>query len=277
MNILITGSNGNIGSYLTKYFSKYHNVMGLSRDQMDIRNKDKTLYMIKSIKPDIVIHCAALTNIDFCENHETEAYTVNTLGSLNVAYACSSLNIPMVYLSSSDIFDGNSKTEYYETDECNPLNVYGKTKLAGEKLIRTICKRYFIIRTSWVFGGENCYIKKSLENLGSPIFICTDQVVNPTYIEDLCYSIEKIMVSDIYGIYNCVNKNSSSKLDVIKHLFSILNIEKPLMEIPNESYDFLAPRGKNLSLNTDLINNCFNLTLPTWQNRLENYILKLYQ
>lgn len=275
MNILITGARGNIGTYLNEYLSKENEVYSFGKDELNVCDKNSLLSTVQMVKPDLVIHCAALTNIDFCEANETAAYTVNTLGSLNVAYACSSLDIPIVYISTSYVYGDYKSTPYYETDECNPINIYGKTKLAGEKLIRTICKKYFIFRTSWVFGYDDCYIKKSLEKLSVPIFLCSDEIINPTYVEDLAYVISKIISSNFYGVYNCVNKDFATKYDVIKAAFDEIGIKKELIKIPRNYISNSAPRPKFSALDTSLLKNCFNIKLPSWKDRLHEYVKKM--
>lgn len=272
LNILITGANGSIGSYLKDYFEKDHKIYALGKNELDVTNKTLVCSTIELLKPDLVIHTAAITNLDFCENNETAAYTVNTIGSLNVAYACSCLDIPIVYISTNYVYNGLKRSPYYETDECDPLNIYGKTKLAGEKLIRTICKKYFIIRTSWVFGGYDCYIKKALDKRESPIFVCSNEVVSPTYIRDLAEAINTMVKSNFYGVYNCSNNAIISKCNLIRTVFYKLGLEKNLIEMPEGYIANSAPRPKYSALNTSLLKNCFNIELPSLESRINEYI-----
>lgn len=272
MNILITGGKGSIGSYLCNSLSSDNQVYALGRNELDVCDRNAVESTISVIKPDILIHCAALTNIDFCENNETSAYTVNTIGSLNVAQTCSKLSIPIIYISTNYVYGDYKKEPYVETDKCNPINIYGKTKLEGEKLIRTICSKYFILRTSWVFGGSNCYIKKSLEKKSSPLFLCSDEITNATYIEDLASVISTIIHKNKYGLYNCVNKNPTSKYNVMELAFKLLEIEKPLIKIPQNYISNSAPRPSYSVLNTSFLKSEFNIELPSWDMRLNQYI-----
>jgi dTDP-4-dehydrorhamnose reductase len=274
MKILITGADGSIGHYMSNYFSINHEVFPFRKAKLDITNKVQCIEIIKNINPDIVIHCAALANIDLCERDETSAYTVNTIGSLNLAYSCSTLNIPIIYLSCNNVYDGNKTSAYYETDLCNPINVYGKTKLAGEKLIRTICSKYFIIRTSWVFGGSNCFVKSVIDNKDIPIFMSSSEIATPTYIEDLCNSIEKMMHSNMYGIYNCVNSGAAKKSLWVKTILEHLNIKKDVIEIPENFISNKALRPKCTILSTSLIKNCFDIELRGWEEALTEYLSK---
>ena len=272
MKVLITGADGSIGYYLYKYLSSSHEVLPFRKEKLDVTNKVQCIEVITNIKPDIVIHCAALSNIDLCERDETSAFTINTIGSLNVAYCCNMLNIPIVYISCNNVYEGNSTSAYHETDLCSPVNVYGKTKLAGEKLIRTICSRYFIIRTSWIFGGKNCFVKNIIENKDIPIFMSSVDIASPTYIEDLSSTIEAMLHSNMYGIYNCVNSGAVKKSLWVKTILAYLNVEKDVLEIPENFISNRALRPKCTIMNTSLLKNCFNIELPPWETALLNYL-----
>jgi dTDP-4-dehydrorhamnose reductase len=272
MKIMVLGSSGNIGNYLSNYLKNQHQVIALDKDTLDITDKDLVLQQVQSYSPDVVIQAAGLSDIDFCENHETESYTVNTLGTLNVAYACNNLSIPIVYISSAYVYGGEKRSPYFETDKCTPINIYGKSKLAAEKLIRTICSKYFIIRTSWCFGGSDCYIKKALSQATTPIFLISNAVINPTYIEDLCSSVSQIIASDFYGVYNCVNEGAVSKVDVIKYVFEYFNLQKNVLPLATEAITIIAPRPSYTAMNTCLLYNCFNIKMPSWQDSIKNYL-----
>lgn len=274
MNILLTDIENNLGKYLNTYLAINHTVFGFTKDTLYLPDKSKTLEIISSIKPDIVIHTSSLEDIDYCEDNETLSYTYNTIGSLNAAYPCSLLDIPIIYMSTSYVYEGIKNFPYYETDECNPINVYGKTKLAGEKLIRTLCKKFFIIRTSWIFGGNDCFVKNVMLNKSAKVFMCSNEIGNPTYIKDLCYAVEKIMHSDLYGIYNCANSGAVSKTDWVKFIFDFKNINNNVISLPEAILYKKAPRPVNTSLNTSLLKNCFDLELPDWKIPLKEYLLK---
>lgn len=272
MNILITGENGNLGKYLCSYLVHDNNVLGLDKRDVDITDRTGIIQVITSLKPDIVIHAAALTNIDYCENNENEAYKTNALGTLNVAHGCSLLDIPIVYISSNYVYGDLKQSPYFETDECSPINVYGRTKLAGEKMIKSLCKKFFILRTSWIFGGEKCYIKKIIANSNIPIFMSSKEILNATYIEDLAQCISKLINTNYYGIYNCVNSKPVRKSDMVRKVFSLINIEKQVLDLPGNYLNDVAPRPNYSALNTYLIRNCINITLPDYEQRLEEYV-----
>ena len=272
MKILITDIESNIGKYLNSSLAEKNTVFGFTKKTLYLPDKAKALEIIANIKPDVVIHTSSIENLELCEENESLAYTYNTIGSLNAAYPCSLLDIPIVYLSTSYVYDGEKSTPYYETDDCYPVNVFGKTKLASEKLIRTLCKKYFIIRTSWIFGGSDCFVKNVLKNKTAEVFICTKEVGNPTYIKDLSFSIEKIIHSDLYGIYNLANTGHVSKYDWVKYIFELTNINKEMVALPENIMNEGICRPKYTAMNTTLIKNCFDTELPDWKISLKEYI-----
>lgn len=274
MKILITGAENSLAKYIKNRFknTKDIEIDSFNRDELDISDKNSTYKKITDNNPDLLIHLDSMNNIDICEGDESLAYTINTIGTLNAAYPCSILNIPIIYLSTSYVYDGDKDSPYFETDKCHPVNIYGKTKLAGEKLIRTLCKKYFIIRTGWIFGEENCFVQKVLNNSNVSMFVCSTEMGNPTYVEDLCRVIEKMLHSDLYGIYNCGNPLSTTKSAWVKKIFNYAGIERSILEIPENFLRNTATRPKNSSLNISLIKNCFDLELPSWENRLSEYI-----
>lgn len=272
MKILITGTDNNLGKYIENYFEPTNQIFAFTKQMLDISKKDLTFKTITSVNPDMVIHLDSQENIDTCELDESGAYVQNTIGTLNVAYPCSILNIPIIYLSTSYVYSNNSQCSNFETDECNPVNVYGKTKLAGEKLIRTLCKKYFIIRTGWIFGYDDCFVSKIINNKNYSIFVCSTEVGNPTYAHDLCDAIKEMLHSDLYGIYNCCNPPSISKSLWIKEIFNLANIEKSILELPESFITGTAKRPSNSSLNVSLIKNCFNIDFPSWDVRLLSYM-----
>jgi len=274
MKILITGTDGNVGHYLSKYFSSSNEVFALKKNTLDITNRVQCTEIIKKLNPDVVIHSAALSNIDLCERDETSAYTINTIGSLNVAYACSIASIPIIYISCNNVYNGSKTSPYYETDECIPVNVYGKTKLAGEKLIKTICSKYFIVRTSWIYGGKNCFVQNIIDNKDIPIFMSSSHIATPTFLGDLSKVIEKMLLSDVYGTYNVVNSGAVKKSLWVKTILDYIGIKTDVIEIPDNFISNKALRPKCTILNTSLIRNCFDIELPSWEISLKEYLCK---
>lgn len=278
MKLLILGDNTNIGNALSTYFFKdnvKYQVISLNQSYLDITDKKETIKYLVKLSPDMVIHAAEISNIDYCEFNKEDCHKNNTIGASNVAESCNILDIPIAFISSSEVYgDGNNST-FTEDSVCLPMNYYGKCKLDAENLIKSTCEKHFIIRPSWCFGGTDCYVKKTLQNKNIPVFVSSDEVVNPTNLEDLCTMVEQLISSTEYGTYNCSGSTYASKLDVIKHIFNILGIEKNVVPIPAETRALIAPRSSFTALNTYKVEKQFNIELPSWQESIKDYIDKL--
>src|SRR5271169_3739163 len=157
MRILVTGSEGMLGQDLVPHIAGRHEVIPLVQADVDITDSDRTSFVISGAKPDVVIHAAAFTAVDACEGNPKLSFQVNAEGTRNVALACRQARAAMVYLSTDYVFDGKKTCPYVETDEPNPINVYGESKLQGEKYVTELAEHAWIVRTSWLFGplGKN--------------------------------------------------------------------------------------------------------------------------
>lgn len=154
MRVIITGAQGQVGSALLKLLKDDHEVATLNREQGDITDRIKVRRFVGSFQPDLVLHPAAYTYVDQAESDPAAAYRVNALGTQNLALACAATGAALLYVSTNCVFDGLKSSPYYEYDAPNPTSVYGRSKLAGEEYTRSLLNRYYIVRTSWVFGDK---------------------------------------------------------------------------------------------------------------------------
>ena len=274
MNILITGSKGNIGTYLCTVLSKSHVIYGLDKTELNITNKIATEKTLNKLKPDAVIHTAAITNKHICEYNESLAYDVNTVGTLNIARCCNSLNIPLVYLSSTDVYGDIKSSPYSEIDECTPINAYSKSKLGAEELIQTICEKYFIVRTSTIFGGNDCFVRKIINGKHTAIYLFSNPTLSITYIEDLTLVLQKLLATDKYGIYNYTNEGCLSKSMLINSILEFSNLNVPLIINSDKLLSNLIKEPKYTCVNNTHIKNSLGIEIPSWDDRLKDYINK---
>jgi dTDP-4-dehydrorhamnose reductase len=203
MKILITGSEGMLGRALIKAFAG-NDIKTVGADirsaenRLDITIPDEVNHFVEHIRPDIIIHSAAVTDVDGCESHPEQAYFVNAEGTKNMAWAAKNTGSFFIYLSTDYVFDGKKKTPYTEQDKPNPLSVYAKSKLSGEKAVRDILENYFIIRTSWLFGqGGRNFVDSILKQAkpGNELEVVDDQIGSPTYAKDLAGAIYNLLDS----------------------------------------------------------------------------------
>ncbi|PEE78048.1 dTDP-4-dehydrorhamnose reductase [Priestia megaterium] len=221
--VLITGANGQLGKELVELFSeKCFEVYGFGRDKMDITNQEQVQEIIYTLKPDIVIHSAAHTKVDLAESEPEQAFLINGYGTRNVAVATERVGAKLVYVSTDYVFDGTGNTPYNEFAPTSPLGVYGRSKLAGENFVRDFHSKFFIVRTSWVYGKHGANFVKTMLKLGEEqkeLSVVSDQIGCPTYTLDLANSILEIVVTEKYGVYHVSNSGSCSWYEFAKAIF----------------------------------------------------------
>ena len=277
MKILITGANGLLGHELSSIL-KEHTLILLSHEQLDISNSELVDKYITSNSPDYVINSAAYTQVDACETNYDLAYASNALGPRNLAIKCQQLNIPLIHISTDYVFNGDEKknSPFVENDKLGPKTVYGKTKLDGEKFVQEICKKYFILRTAWLYGQGKNFVKTmiSLSKKNKELKVVNDQVGSPTYAKDLAMAIKELIEkkSEKYGIYHITNKGEVSWYEFAKKIFEIKNIEIKVNPVTSEEFPRPAPRPHYSVLsNQKWINEGFT-PLRNYEDALKEYL-----
>jgi dTDP-4-dehydrorhamnose reductase len=199
MKILVTGFNGQLGFDVVKELNVRHiDCRGADMADFDITDKAQTMQYIKNYLPDAVIHCAAYTAVDRAEDDEETCRRVNVDGSENIAIACEKIGAKMLYVSTDYVYGGRGNEPFEVSDKTDPKNVYGITKLAGEEAVRKHLNKYFIVRTSWVFGVNGNNFVKTMLRLGAEkdeISVVDDQIGSPTYTPDLARLICDLIVT----------------------------------------------------------------------------------
>ncbi|MEQ8153259.1 MAG: dTDP-4-dehydrorhamnose reductase, partial [Smithellaceae bacterium] len=213
MKILLLGHKGMLGSDLLLRLRRKHEVIGLDKEEIDITSLPACEEAVQENEPDIVINAAAYTNVDGCENAQRECLGVNAEAVMNIAVACRKKNIRIVQFSTDYVFDGSSSEPYKEDDPCNPLNVYGTSKLAGENYLRQLSDNYILIRTAWLYGknGKN-FVRTILEKAATTdkLEVVDDQIGSPTYARDLAVAVDLLLERNIKGIFHITNRGSCS-------------------------------------------------------------------
>lgn len=247
MKVLIIGSEGMLGHDLVDILSAENEISTTTIDTLDITDIEKTIETIKNINPDVVVHAAAFTDVDGSETNEDLAYKVNVLGTRNVAVACSEVDAALVYICTDYVFDGTKGSSYYEYDQTNPLGVYGKTKHQGEVCIRDILNKFYIVRTSWLYGfhGPNFIttMLKLAEKMES-ISVVADQIGSPTYTVDLATAIAELIKKPAYGTYHITNSDHCSWYEYAQEIFENTGIDIELNPVSTEEFGSPAPRPK---------------------------------
>ncbi|MCT7949176.1 dTDP-4-dehydrorhamnose reductase [Ancylothrix sp. C2] len=225
MKILITGTNGQLGQELHHHLSeKTYNITGLSRDKLDLANPDNIRQVLQEIKPDVIINAGAYTAVDKAESEPELADAINGKAAGILAEEAKKINSRLIHVSTDYVFDGTASQPYLETDETNPLGVYGKSKLAGEKAIEEVGGEYLILRTAWVYGvgGKGNFVKTMLRLGGDreEIRVVCDQIGSPTWTGDLAEAIGRLIeLKWDSGIYHYTNSGVASWYDFAVAIF----------------------------------------------------------
>ncbi|MBI3354298.1 MAG: dTDP-4-dehydrorhamnose reductase, partial [Nitrospirae bacterium] len=274
--VLITGSNGMLGSFLLEQLKKKYSIKGITIEDADITDFDAVVKVIRKIRPDVVIHTAGYTKVDDCESNINLAYRVNAIGTRNVAVACQRIDASMVYISTDYVFDGAKNTPYIEFDSANPLSVYGKTKLAGEEFVRQMLNRFYIIRTSWLYGEGGTNFVDTIINKAKTekvLKIVDDQFGSPTYTKDLADKIGEIIDRERYGIYHITNSGSCSWFEFAKKIVDISHIGHiKLISIKSSELNRPAKRPANSVLQNFMLELEGIPLLRSWEEAVREYV-----
>ncbi|MCL6547886.1 MAG: dTDP-4-dehydrorhamnose reductase [Alicyclobacillus sp.] len=275
MRILVTGANGQLGQELVRTKWDGVEVLGVGRADMDVTCQDQVRVVIRDVQPDAVIHAAAYTAVDLAESHPDDAFAVNAMGTRNVAFAAEEVGARVCYVSTDYVFDGCRRQPYGEYDNTNPQSVYGQTKRAGEILVQSLSSRWFIVRTSWVYGKHGANFVKTMLAKAREVprlRVVEDQVGSPTYAKDLAHLLVRLAVSDRYGIYHASNTGSCSWYEFARAILEEAGIPTPIDPCSTAEFPRPAPRPQYSVLgHTALRVNGFPLLRP-WREALRDFL-----
>ncbi|MCH3965035.1 MAG: dTDP-4-dehydrorhamnose reductase [Clostridium sp.] len=291
MKILVTGAKGQLASEISSVLKKgktdigyidklYSNaeVKYLGRNELDIARFSDVLNCVEDFRPDVIINCAAYTNVDGCEENFDSAFKVNSIGPRNLARSASITGARLIHVSTDYVFDGKGSVPFREYDVPKPMSVYGRTKLLGEQYIRENCRKYFIVRTSWLYGvyGKNFVytILKAAREKGH-LDVVDDQRGNPTNAEDLAYHILKIALTNEYGIYHCTGKGECSWYDFAGKIVDYAGIDCSVSPITSDKLERAAKRPEYSSLDNMMLRCTIGDDMRPWKDALKSFIEKI--
>ena len=268
MRILVTGATGLLGKTLCPLLDKEGwQYWACNSKIFDITNTKMVKEIMNKISLDFIIHLAAYTNIDQAEDNPKLAYDVNQLGTRNIAKIAKKHDIPILYVSTDNVFDGNSKTPYKPQDATNPINVYGKSKLLGEMEIKKNTKKYYILRTSWLYGpGGYVDAMLTFSNFRKEISVVDDQVGCPTSTLDISKKIIEIIKNKSpYGTYHLSSSGSATWSDFTRKIFELKKRNVEVNAIDKSDFPRPALRPKYCVLDSSNV-------LPDWKESLSEYL-----
>lgn len=266
--VLVTGANGMLGQDLCPILEdEGYEVIETDIHNLDITNSDSVNKALEEEMPDIVIHCAAYTNVDKAEEDFETAKKINVSGTENLAKYCGEYEITLVYISTDYVFNGQKLEPYKTTDKAEPINNYGLTKYLGEEVVRKYCKKYYIARTSWLYGihGQN-FVKTMLSLADKPeLKVVDNQVGCPTWTVELSNGLIKLLKCEPYGTYHVCGSGTTSWYGFAKEIFKLAGVEVNIKPCLTEEFPRPAKRPKYSVMDNNKI--CRN-----WKSALKDYI-----
>ena len=269
MIVLVTGANGMLGQDLCPILEdEGFDVVETDVNSLDITNKKQAEEIIKENKPDCIIHCAAYTNVDGAEDDKEKAFEINESGTKNLAEICKKYDITLIYISTDYVFDGTKKGKYTPEDKPHPLNIYGESKFAGEKAVQAICDKYYIARTSWLYGHHGKNFVETMISLKDKeeLKVVDDQTGCPTWTVELANGIVSLIEENPpYGIYHICGSGQTTWYGFAKKIFEICKFNVTLKPCTTQDFPRKAKRPKYSVMENNKI--CQN-----WETALKEYI-----
>lgn len=295
MKILVTGAHGQLGCELRRCIEAMSAEIGpipeeyagarvdcVDRDVLDISSAAAVDSYVDGAGYDLIINCAAFTNVDGCEADEDAAYAVNAMGAENLAKAAERTGAKLVHVSTDYVFPGTEPGERVETDEVAPISAYGRTKLEGELAVEDACSKAFIVRTAWLYGYVGKNFVKTMRRLGAAhdsITVVDDQLGNPTSANDLAYEILKLALTDDYGVYHCTNKGTCSWADFAKAIMAGSGLDCEVVPVTSAQYKQANPQSADRpafsSLRNKRLEDTIGDEMRSWQDALDEYLKRL--
>ncbi|WP_211750265.1 dTDP-4-dehydrorhamnose reductase [Paenibacillus sp. Marseille-Q4541] len=283
MKVLVTGAGGQLGTDVVELFrNSGHEVLGCDRNKLNITDQAQCNQVIEIFHPDAIIHCAAYTAVDAAETDVDGAYLINATGTRNIAVAAEKVGAKLVYISTDYVFNGTSTTAYREYDNTDPQSVYGQSKRAGEILAQTLNSRYFIVRTSWVYGAHGNNFVKTMLRLGQEkpeLQVVNDQKGSPTYTVHLAKFLIELVDTESYGIYHASGTGECTWYEFTQAILKeaeetlALKVTAKLVPCGTDQFPRPAPRPTNSVMDHVSIRTNGLSDFPHWKDALREFML----
>ena len=286
--ILVTGCNGQLGRAIRKEYAgsdvEFVNTdvtEGEGVKALDITDVDAVLKMVEETKPEVIINCAAHTNVDACETQWDLAYKINAIGPRNLSIVASKAGAKMIHVSTDYVFEGNGTRPYTEFDEPNPVSAYGKTKLEGENFVKAFADKYFILRTAWLYGEGKNFVKTMLRlaETHDEVSVVSDQLGSPTSAVELAKMIHHLEPTENYGVFHATCEGDTNWAEFAEAIFKRAGKNTKVNHVTSEQYAKMNPASANRPAYSILDNYMLRLTsdfkMADWQDALDVYMKTL--
>lgn len=275
IKIWITGANGQIGTAINEVLDPLEaEVFNTDKEELDITDTEGVLNFGEMNRPDVIINCAGIVDLNLCEKEPELAYRVNALGARNLSLVARKVGSKMVQLSTDDVFDGLSKTPYSEFDDTNPKTVYGRSKRAGENYVKEFTHKHFVVRSNWVYGRGNNFVNKVLEAAKNqtPLALASDQFGSPTSAKDLARLILHLITTNEYGTYHATCQGMCSRYEFAQEILKAAGKEVEMKAVPTKESDLSYARPAYAVLDNFILRIIDLYQMPEWKESLQEYM-----
>lgn len=277
--IFVTGCNGQLGRAINQVYAKEAaagavELINTDVCDLDITNIDDVMSMVEEKKPHVIINCAAHTNVNKCESDWDNAYRINAIGARNLSIAASRVGAKLIHVSTDYVFDGEGDKPYTEFDETVPCGAYGKTKLEGEKFVRQFTNRFFIVRTAWLYGDGNNFVRTMLKlsETNEEVRVVSDQFGTPTSAMELARMIHFIEPTENYGVFHATCEGSCSWADFATEIFRMAGKDTLVKYITTAEYPTPAKRPAYSVLDNYMLRLTTSYKMADWKEALAEYM-----
>lgn len=280
MRVVVTGAVGMLGRAVTGEFRRRGDeVILLGRGDLDITGLQPVREALGAARPDVVVNCAAYTDVDGAESDRERALRVNGLGVRNLALACREAGVALAHVSTDYVFDGEKVGSYGIYDAPRPINAYGETKLWGERALAEILDRRYLVRTSWLYGpGGRNFVNTMLRlgreaaAAGRAVRVVDDQRGSPTYIADLARAIADLVSTGCYGTYHVTNQGVTNWYRFAAHIFQVAGLSVDVIPVATSEFPRPARRPRNSAMDPFPLEETLGYLLPSWEDALGRYL-----
>jgi dTDP-4-dehydrorhamnose reductase len=268
-----------LGSDIVYRLGLGHDVIGMDIDECDITVPEECRRIVDESVPHVIVNAAAYTDVDGCETDRQACFAVNADAVRNIALACRDRNIKIVHFSTDYVFSGMKGTPYQEDDECDPINIYGESKLAGERHLRNLADNWIIVRTAWLYGKKgknfvNTILGKAREE--SSLRVVNDQVGSPTYTMDLAAAVHALIDGDHCGVYHVTNRGRCSWYELTLKILEYANVTGVRVDpVSTDEFPRPARRPRCSVLSCAKFSDSLNRAMRFWQIALKDYINRI--
>lgn len=274
--IIVTGCNGQLGRAINRVYenSTEYELVNTDVAELDITSVDDVLKFVREIRPYAIINCAAYTAVEKCENDEDCAFRINAIGPRNLSIAATEVGAKLIHVSTDYVFNGHGTRPYLEMDQTDPLGGYGRTKLSGEKFVEMFAQKYFIVRTAWLYGEGNNFVKTMLRlaNEHPEVSVVADQFGTPTSATELAKSIAALLPTDNYGIFHGTCEGSCSWADFAEEIFKVAGKDTKVKRISTAEFGAKVERPAYSVLENYMFKMTTDFRFADWHDALKAYV-----